>query len=150
MSTPPVARSGRTLLASILFVDLVGFSRTTVTEQIEVKRALTSLLRKTLSVVPPADYRLMDTGDGAAIGFLADPEHALYFALAIDARCCSGSAPSGLARGSLRIGINFGPVKEVFDVNDRPTLIGDGIHAAQRIMSFAQRARSPSPTASSI
>src|SRR5215831_8906593 len=81
MSTPPVARSGRTLLASILFVDLVGFSRTTVTEQIEVKRALTLMLRKTLAVVPPADYRLMDTGDGAAIGFLADPEHALYFAL---------------------------------------------------------------------
>jgi class 3 adenylate cyclase len=138
MSTPPVARSGRTLLASILFVDLVGFSRTTVTEQIEVKRALTLMLRKSLAVVPPADYRLMDTGDGAAIGFLADPEHALYFALAIDARCRSSDAPGGLAQGSLRIGINFGPVKEVFDVNDRPTLIGDGINAAQRIMSFAQ------------
>ena len=138
MSTPPVARSGRTLLASILFVDLVGFSRTTVTEQIEVKRGLIAMLRKTLSFVPAADYRLMDTGDGAAIGFLADPEHALYFALAIDARCCSGNAPGGLARGSLRIGINFGPVKEVFDVNDRPTLIGDGINSAQRIMSFAQ------------
>jgi class 3 adenylate cyclase len=138
MSTPPVARSGRTLLASILFVDLVGFSRTTVSEQIEVKRGLIAMLRKTLSFVPLADYRLMDTGDGAAIGFLADPEHALYFALAIDARCCSGSAPDGLAQGSLRIGINFGPVKEVFDVNDRPTLIGDGINAAQRIMSFAQ------------
>jgi outer membrane protein OmpA-like peptidoglycan-associated protein len=57
MSTPPGARSRRTLLASILFVDLVGFSRTTVSEQIEVKRALTSMLRKTFSVVPPADYR---------------------------------------------------------------------------------------------
>jgi len=96
------------------------------------------MLRKTLSFVPAADYRLMDTGDGAAIGFLADPEHALYFALAIDARCCSASAPGGLAQGSLRVGINFGPVKEVFDVNDRPTLIGDGINSAQRIMSFAQ------------
>ena len=66
MSTPPVARSGRTLLASILFVDLVGFSRTTVTEQIEVKRALTSMLRKTLSVDPmaygvKATRRVLDT-----------------------------------------------------------------------------------------
>lgn len=138
MSTPPGARPGRTLTASILFVDLVGFSLTTVSEQISVKQALTAMLRNTLAVVPPEDYRIMDTGDGAAIGFLADPEHALYFALAIDSKCRQSDVPTGLHHGSLRMGINFGPVKDVVDVNDRPSLIGDGINAAQRVISFAE------------
>jgi class 3 adenylate cyclase len=138
MSTPPGARPGRTLTASILFVDLVGFSLTTVSEQISVKQALTAMLRDTLAVVPPEDYRIMDTGDGAAIGFLADPEHALYFALAIDSKCRQSDVPTGLHHGSLRMGINFGPVKDVVDVNDRPSLIGDGINAAQRVISFAE------------
>lgn len=74
------SRPPRTLVASVLFVDLVEFSRASDTEQIEVKRALTRILRKTLSSIPEEVYRLMDTGDGAALGFLADPEHALYFA----------------------------------------------------------------------
>jgi class 3 adenylate cyclase len=138
MSTPPGARPGRTLTASILFVDLVGFSLTTVSEQISVKQALTAMLRNTLAVVPPEDYRIMDTGDGAAIGFLADPEHALYFALAIDSKCRQSDVPAGLHHGALRMGINFGPVKDVVDVNDRPSLIGDGINAAQRVISFAE------------
>jgi class 3 adenylate cyclase len=132
------SRPPRTLVASVLFVDLVEFSRASDTEQIEVKRALTRILRKTLSSIPEDDYRLMDTGDGAALGFLADPEHALYFALAIDA-ACNGSYPgSGFGPGALRIGINLGPVKEVFDVNDHPSLIGDGMNTAQRIVGFAE------------
>ena len=133
----PAPRPPRTLVASVLFVDLVEFSRASDTEQIEVKRALTRILRQTLSSIPDDDYRLMDTGDGAALGFLADPEHALYFALAIDS-ACNGSHPStGFGPGALRIGINLGPVKEVFDVNDHPSLIGDGMNTAQRIVGFA-------------
>lgn len=131
-------KPSRTLVASVLFVDLVEFSRTSVAEQIEVKRALTRILRRTLSSIANDDYRLMDTGDGAAIGFVADPEHALYFALAIDAACREEHHALGLGPGTLRIGINLGPVKDVLDVNDRPSLIGDGMNTAQRIVSFAQ------------
>ena len=40
--------------------------------------------------------------------------------------------------GDLRIGINLGPVKLVNDVNGHPSMIGDGINAAQRIMGFAE------------
>ena len=85
MTVVPGPRPARTLVASVLFVDIVDFSETSVTEQIEIKDALTRVLQQTLSYISEDDYRLMDTGDGAAVGFLADPEHALYFALAIDA-----------------------------------------------------------------
>src|SRR4030095_9987035 len=36
-----------------------------------------------------------------------------------------------------RVGINLGPVRLVQDVNGHTNIIGDGINAAQRVMSFA-------------
>ena len=131
-------RPTRTLVASVLFVDLVDFSRASNTEQIEVKRELSRILRRILSSIPEDDYRLMDTGDGAALGFIADPEHALYVALAIDTACNGNDPTSGIGAGALRIGINLGPVTEVVDINNRPGLIGDGMNTAQRIAGFAK------------
>ena len=64
-------------------------------------------------------------------------EWELYFALAIDSACNGSHPATGFGPGALRIGINLGPVKEVFDVNDHPTLIGDGMNTAQRIVGFA-------------
>jgi class 3 adenylate cyclase len=136
VTAPP--RPPRTLVASVLFVDLVDFSEKSVAEQIQSKRELTRVLRRILSSISADDYRLMDTGDGAALGFIADPEHALYFALAIDTACREAPPSTGLGPGVLRIGINLGPVKDVFDVNDRPNLIGDGMNTAQRIVGFAE------------
>lgn len=117
-------------------LDLVGFSEVTVAEQIAAKSALTRVLRHALAFLPDEDYRLIDTGDGAAVGFTSDPEYPLYAALAIDA-AWDGAGAAGGAR-ALRLGINLGPVQEQFDVNGRTTLIGDGINSAQRIMSFAE------------
>jgi hypothetical protein len=37
-----------------------------------------------------------------------------------------------------RIGINLGPVRLVQDVNGQTNILGDGINAAQRVMSFAR------------
>src|SRR5262245_55502091 len=76
---------------------------------------------------------MLDTGDGAAICFLGDPEDALFAA--------SNLRASTMAVGpelALRIGINLGPLPIVKDVNGQPNMLGDGINVAQRVMSFAQ------------
>src|SRR5437762_1742145 len=81
-----------------------------------------------------SDYWIKDTGDGALIAFVSNPEHALYMALALG-HDYGGSADQ--AAGSLRTGLHLGTVKESIDVEARRNFVGDGINAAKRIMDFA-------------
>lgn len=121
--------TGRTLVCSVLFVDIVGYSKKSVAEQFEHKRAFNGILGEALDVLQRRDRVIVDTGDGAAVVFLGDPEDALVVGLAM--RELSG-------RKTLRIGINLGPVRLISDLNDQVNVIGDGINVAQRVMSFAE------------
>jgi class 3 adenylate cyclase len=121
--------SGRTLVCSVLFIDIVGYSKKSVTEQFELKRRFNGTLAEALDVLQRRDRVLVDTGDGAAVVFLGDPEDALVAGLAM--RELAGTIP-------LRMGINLGPVKLISDLNDQTNVIGDGINVAQRVMTFAE------------
>jgi class 3 adenylate cyclase len=120
----------RTLLVTVVFVDIVEYSTRVVAQQIEQKTRLNEMIGRAIEAVPVAERMTVDTGDGAALCFLGDPEDALI--AASNLRAAAGSALA------LRLGINLGPVKIVKDVNGRPNIIGDGINDAQRVMSFAQ------------
>jgi class 3 adenylate cyclase len=120
--------ANRTLVCSVLFIDIVGYSKKGVTEQVRIKQAFNHVLSNALEQVPPRERVVVDTGDGAAITFLGDPEGALYVALAVlDA---VGEVP-------VRMGINLGPVSLMKDINGSDNVIGDGINVAERVMSFA-------------
>ena len=120
--------SGRTLVCSVLFVDIVGYSKKSVAEQFDLKRSFNGILGEALDVLQRRDRVIVDTGDGAAVVFLGDPEDALVVGLAMRELC---------GRMSLRIGINLGPVKLISDLNDQVNVVGDGINVAQRVMTFA-------------
>jgi len=134
--TEPHART-RTLVASFLFTDLVGFSIGSAAEQTAAKATLSAIIRSNIAALKETDYRIRDTGDGALIAFVTDPEHALYMALAIAQDFGRAAAVAGFPSNSLRTGLHLGAVKEVIDVEARPNFIGDGINAAKRIMDFA-------------
>ncbi|HSV54891.1 MAG TPA: adenylate/guanylate cyclase domain-containing protein [Burkholderiaceae bacterium] len=138
MSTSDFHPSVRTVLASFLFVDIVGFSKVPAAQQHAFKAGLISVLHRHLGALHRGDYRLRDTGDGALISFLSNPEHALYLALAIAEDLGRAAQGANLSLNDLRTGINLGAVKESIDVEQRPNYVGDGINAAQRIMDFAQ------------
>src|SRR5262249_53458978 len=135
-------QANRTFICSVVFIDLVGYSKKTVTEQIRLKTSLTNNLSEAIKDIPVNDRIILDTGDGAAISFLGDPEDALFVTLSLrEAMVREGmSATMAEASGedSVRMGINLGPVKLVKDINGHPNIIGDGINVAQRIMSFAR------------
>ena len=121
--------SGRTLVCSVLFIDIIAYSKKAVSEQFEIKRRFNSMLAGALEVLKRRDRVVVDTGDGAAIVFLGDPEDALVV----------GVGMRGRARElPMRLGINLGPVKLISDLNDQVNVIGDGINVAQRVMSFAE------------
>jgi len=124
----------RTVVCSVLFLDIVGYSKCTGSEQQKLRQTFNEVLARALEGIPPRDFIVLDTGDGAAIAFLGDPEDALAVAIAI-----RGSASSLPAQTlPARMGINLGPVKLVWDINGQLNFIGDGINVAQRVMGFAQ------------
>jgi hypothetical protein len=129
-------RTNRTLICSVVFLDIVEYSRQPVAEQIRLKELFNTALSEALHDIAVNDRIILDTGDGAAISFLGDPEDALFVVMTLLDHCNTASDPSKLV--PIRIGINLGPVKLVKDINGRPNLIGDGINVAQRIMGFAE------------
>ena len=120
--------TNRTLVSSVLFIDIVGYSKKGVAEQVKLKRKLNALLTSALEQVAARERVVVDTGDGAAITFLGDPEGALFVALAVFDSV--GELP-------LRMGINLGPVSLMKDINGLDNVVGDGINVAERVMSFA-------------
>ena len=73
--------SGRTLVCSVLFLDIVEYSKKPVSEQLQLKQEFNRSLTKSLEPVPPRDRIILDTGDGAAVTFMGDPEDALFAAI---------------------------------------------------------------------
>lgn len=138
-----IDQANRTFICSVVFVDLVGYSKKSVAEQISLKERFQSLLADSIKDIAVNERIILDTGDGAAMSFLGDPEDALFVAMNLrDAMKTTGNPEGAVGRdedeGVICIGINLGPVKLVRDINGHPNIIGDGINVAQRIMSFAK------------
>ncbi|MGH8739360.1 MAG: adenylate/guanylate cyclase domain-containing protein [Burkholderiales bacterium] len=121
--------SSRTLVCSVLFLDIIEYSKKPVAEQLQLKQAFNRSLSTALEQVPQRDRIILDTGDGAAVTFMGDPEDALFAALTV--RNMAAEVP-------VRLGVNLGPVRLVKDLNGQMNIIGDGINVAQRVMSFAR------------
>ena len=145
-------QGNRTFIGSVVFVDIVGYSKTSVSEQLVLKDRFTSLLADSLKDIALEQRIILDTGDGAAMSFLGDPEDALFVSMHMRDFLQRAYADLGLPENaaqedidigpqgalSVRIGINLGPVKLLRDINGHPNIVGDGINVAQRIMSFAR------------
>jgi TolB-like protein/class 3 adenylate cyclase len=118
-------------IAHVLFIDIVGYSKLLITEQSELLRKLTEVVRETEA------FRLADaagelvrvpTGDGMALVFRNSPEAPVQCALELSKKL---KAHPEL---SVRMGIHSGPVNEVADVNERTNITGAGINVVQRVM----------------
>jgi class 3 adenylate cyclase len=128
--------SNRTFVCSVLFIDIVEYTKKSVTEQLKLKQRFNALLIQALGQVATSDRIVLDTGDGAAICFLGSPEAAMF--VAMDLRDgIAGESPDTTPRLEVRMGANLGPIRLIKDINSQPNIIGDGINVAQRVMSFA-------------
>lgn len=126
----------KTIVCSVLFLDVVEYSKKSVSGQIVLKEGFNAFLSIAIRDVPIDDRIILDTGDGAVISFLGDVEDALKAALIMRASLLSAGTrmdPPLL----VRMGINLGPVRMVKDINGLPNIVGDGINVAQRIMGFS-------------
>jgi TonB family protein len=132
--------ASRTFVGSVVCVDLVGYSKRSIALQSAIKDTFNRLLVQGLKGIPLEDRIVLDTGDGAAISFLGDPEASLAVGLKLRDSMNAAAQELGAepGEGPVRIAINLGPVKLAVDMNGHPNIIGDGINVAERIVGFAQ------------
>ncbi|HAH06743.1 MAG TPA: hypothetical protein DCM05_09505, partial [Elusimicrobia bacterium] len=105
-------------------------------KQIKIKKLFNQLVSDCLAKLGDDERIILDTGDGAAIGFLQHPEDALQVAREFR-EVVTGHQHKDYPELEVRTGIHLGPVSIVKDMNGQSNMVGDGINDAQRIMSFA-------------
>jgi class 3 adenylate cyclase len=136
--TTMIDRDNRTFICSVVYYDIVDYSTKSVDVQIRLKEQLNRLTTEAIKNVAVNDRILLDTGDGAAICFLGDPEDALFVSMSLRDAILNATEQSTDDPLLVRFGINLGPVKLVNDINNRKNIIGDGVNVGQRVMSFAE------------
>ena len=118
-------------IAHLLLIDVVGYSKLLVNEQIEFLQQLNQIVRSTECFrTAETSGRLvrLPTGDGMALIFFRSPEE--------PARCALEISRSLQEHPHIRVrmGVHSGPVHQTTDLNDRSNVAGAGINVAQRIM----------------
>ncbi len=131
-TTSPQANPDLSLeIAHLLLIDIVGYSKLLVNEQVDMLQQLKQIVRGTDSFrAAEARDRLIrvPTGDGMALLFFQSPEEPVRCALDIS------KALAAQPHIRLRMGVHSGPVNRITDVNDKTNIAGSGINVAQRVL----------------
>ena len=118
-------------IAHILLIDVVGYSKLLIDEQIEFLKELNQIVRSTecfRTAETAGKLIRVPTGDGMALLFFRSPEEPVRCALEISRTL------KDHPHIQVRMGVHSGPVNQVTDVNDRTNIAGAGINIAQRVM----------------
>ena len=112
-------------IAHLLLIDVVGYSKLLINEQIEYLHELNQIVRNTecfRAAESTGKLIRVPTGDGMALLFFRNPEEPAQCALEISV------ALKGHPHIQVRMGVHSGPVSQVTDVNDRTNIAGAGIN----------------------
>src|SRR6059058_5955387 len=118
-------------IAHLLLIDVVGYSRLLVNEQIELLQDLNQIVRNTecfRAAETKGKLIRVPSGDGMALLFFHSPEEPVRCALEISRTLQEHP------HIQLRMGVHSGPVNQVTDVNEKTNIAGSGINVAQRVM----------------
>jgi TolB-like protein/integral membrane sensor domain MASE1/class 3 adenylate cyclase/Tfp pilus assembly protein PilF len=118
-------------IAHVLLIDVVGYSKLLVNEQIELLQELNQIVRNTecfRAAETKGKLIRVPTGDGMGLFFFHSPEEPVRCALEIS------KALQEHPHIQLRMGVHSGPVNRITDVNDKTNIAGSGINVAQRVL----------------
>src|SRR5215471_13663521 len=118
-------------IAHLLLIDVVGYSKLLVNEQIELLQELKQIVRSAGSfraAEARGELIRVPTGDGMALLFFHSPEEPARCALEIS------RALQDHPQIQLRMGVHSGLVDRITDVNDETNFAGSGINVAQRVL----------------
>jgi len=118
-------------IAHLLLIDVVGYSKLLVNDQVESLEQLNRIVRSTdcFRAAEAKDKLIrLPTGDGMALLFFENLEQPAHCAMEI------AQALQNHPEIQVRMGIHSGPINQVPDVNDRINIAGAGINVAQRVL----------------
>lgn len=118
-------------IGHVLFIDIVGYSKLLIHEQLEHLEKLREIGRATETFrAAQREGKLMrlPTGDGGALVFRTSPEEPVKCAVEIARELRKQPEVQ------VRMGIHSGPVTEVTDLSEQGNIAGAGINIAQRVM----------------
>jgi hypothetical protein len=120
--------SSRTLVCSVLCVELAGYAQLAGAEQLRRKRLLGARLAQEVTQISRAERAARDIETGMIAAFLADPEAALVAAIGLQE--IASELP-------MRLGLALGTVHVVADLGGQVAIVGDAVNDAQRIAGEA-------------
>ena len=133
-------KMNKTSICSVVALEIIGYSKKTDAEQVEIKNQLDDLINLAVIDIPQSDRVILDTGQGAVIacsGPLEDAlEDALFISITIRDEILKNNIQS-LKPLYVQFGINLGSVRVANSKKGQPDIIGEGVDEARRIMSFA-------------
>src|SRR5207237_3180337 len=118
-------------IAHVLLIDVVGYSKLLVNEQIEFLQELNQIVRSTecfRAAEAGGKLNRVPTGDGMALLFFRSPDEPVRCALEISRTLQEHP------HIQVPMGVHSGPVNRVKDVNDKTNFAGSGINVAQRLL----------------
>src|SRR5437667_3609546 len=122
-------------IAHLLLIDVVGYSKLSDNEQIELLQELNQIVRSAecfRTAAAAGKLIRVPTGDGMTLLFFRSPEEPVQCALEIS------GALQAHPRIQLRMGVHSGPVNRVADINDKISLTGTGLNVAQRVLDCGE------------
>ena len=121
----------RPVMAHVLFVDVVGYSKQTTDQQTRTLQQLQEIVKSApeCNRAETAHQLIRNqTGDGMALVFFDDMFAAARCAVEMAQRLANSDA------FGVRMGVHSGPVYRMADINGKESVVGGGINMAQRVM----------------
>jgi TolB-like protein/tetratricopeptide (TPR) repeat protein/class 3 adenylate cyclase len=118
-------------IAHLLLIDVVGYSKLLVDEQIELLQELNQIVRSTecfRMAETSGSLIRVPTGDGMALLFFRSAEEPVRCALEISRTLQDHQ------HIQVRMGVHSGPVNPVTDVNEKTNFAGSGMNVGQRVL----------------
>lgn len=120
-------------MGTVVFLDLGEAANASPAPALQQR--VRDVVSRTVGHLPVTDRILLDTGHGAVVCFPGDPEDALFVAIGI--RDSLQQETASFPDLQVRLGVNLGPVKVLEEAPGHTQLLGEGMHGAEALLSFA-------------
>jgi class 3 adenylate cyclase len=120
-------------MGTVVFLDLGEAA--SASSAPELHQRVRDVVSRTVGHLPATERILLDTGNGAVVCFPGDPEDAVFVAIGI--RDSLQQETATFPDMQVRLGVNLGPVKVLEEKPGHTQLLGEGMHGAEALLSFA-------------
>jgi len=120
-------------MGTVVFLDLGEASSASPAP--ELQKRVRDVVSRTVGHLAATERILLDTGNGAVVCFPGDPEDAVFVAIGI--RDSLQQEAAAFPDLQVRLGVNLGPVKVLEEGPGLTQLLGEGMHGAEALLSFA-------------